>query len=470
MINLYRKLGAASIVNKAIKAWNNFGVYGHSRLISFIVQIMLNLILKCLQLSFKLFDFLPFISNNPKKLSPELRSVNLILNIIKSLIPIRLTWPIFNNCLFRFDTIYLNIFNRICNYGLGSLCTIPIYTNILNKTLFKTHFIISCANKLSSKYNITFDVNTSNNSLHQTDHAKFEPRDVEYLWIENVGNDEIAMDDNDKIICYVHGGGYTLGGPSHIGYASRLSKCANSKILFIHYAKPPIADIPYQVDQILTMYFYLLLHLNIDHNNIIFCGDSAGGGLITLFIQKLALLNLSKIHPLGIILFSPWVDLTMSADSWLECQYHDLIVDKSYVSRSGLIAVGNNQKNLTSPFFSAIYAPKYKCNCNVMVYVSKHECLFDDSQKLVETLRLNNNFKEIGDNGKGYDDEDDVAGDNPANGTVEENELIFHVISWMPHAFPIFYTIFPEVDIVMSQVCHVIDRWLKMDKSSFELN
>merc|ERR1712087_504474 len=153
--------------------------------------------------------------------------------------------------------------NRIVNYGLGSLITTPSDTEITKHVLYSTHFIVSSSDTLRTKYNIDKDT--------------FTPRDVEYFYISAPN---VSASKSDELILYLHGGGYSLGGPSHLGFASRLSASTATKVLFVHYAKPPSADIPFQVDQILTIYLYLLTraHGAVQSKNIIICADSAGRG------------------------------------------------------------------------------------------------------------------------------------------------------------------------------------------------
>eukprot|EP01083_Nonionella_stella_P186467 682599_1 len=452
------------------KSWKNFGTYGHSKLISLVVLIGLHLAFKVAHMFYTFMDCIPCVYHNDRHISSELRAFQSVVYPTRALF-LQKSWPILDNSLFCFDVIFLSILNFITNYGLGSGVPTAMSTNITKHILYKTQFIASCQDRLHTKYNISL-TNTSG------DYTQCMAHDVEYLWIS--GDDTIAKDDT-KLIVYVHGGGYSLGGPSHVGYVSHISLCTNTKVLFVCYAKPPIADIPYQVDQLLTVYLYLLLHLQMDHKRIVFCGDSAGGGLITLFIQKLSLLKLSHLHPLGIILSSPWVDLTMDAKSWITCQFHDAILHKTYVSRSGLIAVGNDTRNLRSPFFSAIYAPKYKVECNVMIFVSKHECLYDDAKRLVQVLRENNVFsnEKADDNCTQSESNDDqeskctqtmhdddkttrtISTDASDSAESENKELIYHEVAYMPHAFLILYSLFPEANHAMDQVSETLVRWFK---------
>eukprot|EP01083_Nonionella_stella_P261598 890519_1 len=201
-------------------------------------------------------------------------------------------------------------------------------------------------------------------------------------------DDKIENKLMNDVIIYIHGGGYSLCGPSHIGYCSRLSLATNTKILFIDYSKPPNCSIPKQVDEILTAYFYILSQLNNNNNKIVIGGDSAGAGLCCLVLQKLSFLGLSDYHPIGTLLYSPFIDLTLKGSSWKKFANKDMIVAEGFASRSGLLAVGNDEKLLRSPFFSAIYAPDYEIKSNVMLFVSTDECLYDDAKSLLKKLRI----------------------------------------------------------------------------------
>jgi len=437
------------------KVWTNCGVYGHSRIISLVIRLFLFIAMRILSAFHFIMDHQPFFTKDPRNLSVEMRSFNSILAVVKSLIPIKQTWPLLNNCLFRWDFIYLRTFNRICNYGMGALINIPLMTNIKKHSLSATEFAATCCDVLYSKHKVSVHADDLESDCQSMDssYSEFVPRDVDYLWVS--GSDEIEEQSfQNRFIFYLHGGGYSLGGPSHMGYVSRLSTCTNTRVLFVDFAKPPIADIPYQVNQILTIYLYMLLNHGVDPKRVMIFGDSAGGGLCMLMIQKLSSLGLAALHPSGIIMFSPWLDLTLEASSWIDCQYHDMIVCKSYVSRSGLIAVGNDHNNLKSPYFSALYAENYEVHCNVMILVSKHECLYDDSSRLVEQLRTHNHFYEM--------EEDGMNGVELVLGGEIRKELLYLEYEYMPHAFGLFYSIFPESNIAMGKVCGAMQRWIEV--------
>merc|ERR1712018_1050829 len=125
------------------------------------------------------------------------------------------------------------------------------------------------------------------------------------------------------------------------------------------------------------------------------------------------------------------------------------------MGRSGLIAVGNDRNNLRSTFFSALYAENYEI-CNVMILVSNHECLYDDSARLAQQLRKQKQFREVGVEEDLDDDSQEV---DLLIGKDIEKELIYLEYDYLPHTFPLFYGCFPEATDPMEKVCKVIDRW-----------
>ena len=77
----------------------------------------------------------------------------------------------------------------------------------------------------------------------------------------------------------------------------------------INYRLAPETQFPGQLHDAVSAYLRLTEDLKIPPENIIFAGDSAGGGLVLATLMYLR----DEGYPLpsGAILMSPWVDLTM---------------------------------------------------------------------------------------------------------------------------------------------------------------
>lgn len=92
----------------------------------------------------------------------------------------------------------------------------------------------------------------------------------------------------------------------------------------ITYRLAPEHPFPLPLHDVFHGYLRLLAPpLSIPPENIIFAGDSAGGGLCLALLMYLR--DEGYKMPSGIIVMSPWVDLTMSCGSWDENQHLDIV-------------------------------------------------------------------------------------------------------------------------------------------------
>ncbi|KAL2866455.1 lipase/esterase family protein [Aspergillus lucknowensis] len=115
-----------------------------------------------------------------------------------------------------------------------------------------------------------------------------------------------------RIMLYIHGGAYYFGSvETHRYQLQRHARKLKGRVFAPEYRLSPQFPFPCGLQDSLAAYIYLLK----DHspNEIIFAGDSAGGGMILSMLvicrdQGLPL-------PAGAILISPWVDLTHSLPS-----------------------------------------------------------------------------------------------------------------------------------------------------------
>jgi len=100
----------------------------------------------------------------------------------------------------------------------------------------------------------------------------------------------------------------------------------------------------------------MLDDLHIPPSNILFAGDSAGGGLCLALLMYLR----DNAYPLpaGAILMSPWVDLTRSCDSWDSNAPFDIVPIPSNGDHLDPVAcyLGSNmERYLTHPYASPLF-------------------------------------------------------------------------------------------------------------------
>ena len=72
----------------------------------------------------------------------------------------------------------------------------------------------------------------------------------------------------------------------------------------------PVKPFPLQILEALSAYRYLVHTMNVPPEKILLVGDSAGGHLV-LALQRYLLESRSMQVPGGLILLSPWVDLSV---------------------------------------------------------------------------------------------------------------------------------------------------------------
>jgi len=118
----------------------------------------------------------------------------------------------------------------------------------------------------------------------------------------------------EKVILYVHGGGYVSGScHDHRVLVSRFAKTVAVTTLLYEYRLAPEDPFPAALDDSVRMYRWLI-DSGKKPENILIAGESAGGGLVVALL--LALREQSVPLPAAAVAISPWLDLTCSGESY----------------------------------------------------------------------------------------------------------------------------------------------------------
>lgn len=117
-----------------------------------------------------------------------------------------------------------------------------------------------------------------------------------------------AMFYDDKVLLYLHGGGYVSCSPqSHRSITAALARLLHQRVFALDYRLAPEAPFPAAVDDAAHA-FARLMELGLKAQNIAIAGDSSGGGLVIATMLRLHALR-QPMPACGVCL-SPWVDLT----------------------------------------------------------------------------------------------------------------------------------------------------------------
>ena len=184
------------------------------------------------------------------------------------------------------------------------------------------------------------------------------------------------------IMLYFHGGAYALGSvQTHKALIARIARNAGIYALAIDYRLAPEHPFPAAVDDAIAAYKWLL-EKKYSPKNIIFAGDSAGGGLSLASILKLKEENMPL--PAAAICISPWTDLLATGNSINEKATIDPMLTPTLVHHyADMYANGEDKKN---PFISPLYGD-FSGFPPIFIQVGTAEILLDDAKRLAQKAR-----------------------------------------------------------------------------------
>lgn len=160
----------------------------------------------------------------------------------------------------------------------------------------------------------------------------------------------IKPENKDKIIIYIHGGGFTMGSATD-RTGMLMANELGYKTYAIDYQLAPEAKFPVAMNECLEIYKFLITKYNPD--NIVGISTSAGCTHMLAMLLKAKELNLSMIN--SISLLSPAVDLADNGDSNSFNDGRDLLVYRNMGDKMMIKPfVGN--ASLSDPLVSPINA------------------------------------------------------------------------------------------------------------------
>ncbi len=182
-------------------------------------------------------------------------------------------------------------------------------------------------------------------------------------------------------ILYAHGGGYICGGLEYSRIlASKMATGCGFTTYSFAYRLAPENPYPAALEDGMAVWDHLTGMYEPDH--ILIAGDSAGGNLALCMVQKL--LAEKRGIPKAMLLFSPWADMTGTAESYEINKDVDPILTGDYVmdaARAYMTDAGDPHKPEFSPLFG-----DFKGFPPVYIMAGRNEILLDDSIRLKERI------------------------------------------------------------------------------------
>jgi acetyl esterase/lipase len=180
---------------------------------------------------------------------------------------------------------------------------------------------------------------------------------------------------------YFHGGGYVFGNPgTHRQYIAQLAHTTDTSAFAPQYRLAPRHPFPAAVDDAVSAYGSLL-ERGVRPEDIVVGGDSAGGGLALAMVHRARADGLPL--PGGIVVFSPYADLTHSGYTIPLNASTDFLPLSELSGPNESYAPGFDLENPEiSPLFAdmAGYPP-------LLIFAGGREMLLDDAVRLDASAR-----------------------------------------------------------------------------------
>jgi acetyl esterase/lipase len=188
--------------------------------------------------------------------------------------------------------------------------------------------------------------------------------------------------DPDRVILYLHGGGYVMGSiNTHRAMVARISRAAKAKALALDYRLAPEHPFPAAVEDATAAYRWLLAQ-GYKPNKIVIAGDSAGGGLTLATL--LALRDAQTPLPAAAVPISAWSDMEGTGASMKTRASRDPMVANGSLFDMAKAYVGDGDRK--NPLASPLHGD-YRGIPPMLMHVGDAEILLDDSTRVAEKAK-----------------------------------------------------------------------------------
>jgi acetyl esterase/lipase len=243
---------------------------------------------------------------------------------------------------------------------------------------------------------------------------------------------EITIDGIEPrhVVLYFHGGVYALGDAfSAADLASQVGRRTSARVISVDYRLAPEHPYPAAVDDALAAY-EALLQSGVRPSDIVFAGESAGGGLVVATMVN------ARDHGLPLpaagFAMSPYVDLTLSGTSMKTKHDVDpLLSPENLLPRVTDYTAGQDAgTGLISPIFADLSGLP-----PLIIQVGTHEVLLDDAIRLA------------------------------GQAATADVEVTLDITPRVPHVFQVYYGILDEAAAALDRAGQLLSTHLAAAES-----
>lgn len=183
------------------------------------------------------------------------------------------------------------------------------------------------------------------------------------------------------IILYCHGGGYSTGSCVYARtLTSKLAMSTSMDVLCFDYRLAPEHPYPAALEDALKVWDYIMRY-GYGARDVIVAGDSAGGNLALALVH--ALKEQKRLLPRGLVLLSPWTDLTCSGKSFEARADLDPVLNAEYINKARFAYARDT--DMTDPKVSPLFGD-FEGFPPTYIQVGSNEILYSDAARLHQRM------------------------------------------------------------------------------------
>lgn len=183
------------------------------------------------------------------------------------------------------------------------------------------------------------------------------------------------------VLLWMHGGAHVAGSAfTHRAMVGRMIRAAGGQAVLPDYRRAPEHPAPAGHEDGVRV-LEALWAAGVAPGRIVLGGDSAGGGLAAALLAEA---EARGKPPGGVVLLSPWADLTLAGASVRgNAAREPLLPAERMPEMAGLV---RGDLDLADPRLSPVFA-RWAGSCPALICVGSTEILLDDSLRLAEAMR-----------------------------------------------------------------------------------
>lgn len=251
----------------------------------------------------------------------------------------------------------------------------PLWKQLITERILKTVI------RKPSQFNLP--PNSLRLALEQLCRAFPQNKEVEIrtLRLEGLRAEEIKpQTESTQLIFHIHGGAFFLGSlKTHRAFLTQIAARTQMQVLHVDYPLSPEHQHPEAIDALFDIYT-TLLDQGVQSKDIILSGDSCGANLALALALRIQQEKLPQVS--GLILLSPFLDLTLTSESLRYNAQHDALLSIETLE-TGIDYYVPKNMDKSDPTISPLFADLTGLP-PILVQVGSKEILLDDAQRFKE--------------------------------------------------------------------------------------